>query len=110
LVYRVEILVETRDELRSMLSRKEQEQIISKLRHIANNIPASLKLRGVTLLKGTQTRLSQFGADAAYEVRIGSGHRAAFVVFEEQALIVVYMVGTHDYANKIFLQALSRLE
>jgi hypothetical protein len=110
LAYSVEVIDEAKLELKALFSLHEQEQIISKLRKIAENAPTSLKLKNVTLLKGADAFLTKIEADAAYELRIGRGHRAAFVVFHKQQLILVYMAGPHDYANKLFLKALSRLE
>ena len=108
MVYRVVLLAEAREELRRFFPSRERERITRKIRHIANNVPNSFNLRGITYLKGAETDLSRIGGDAAYEVRIGSGYRAAFVVFNNRQLIIVYLAASHDYANELFLQALSR--
>ena len=89
-----------------MFSKRDQRAIFAKLRHIAENLPSSLRLRTVNRLLGAI--LSEEGAEA-YELRVGSGYRAAFVLFHARQLMLVYMVGTHDYANRNFLSGLSRV-
>ena len=110
MAYRVVILAEALEEMRRFFPLRERQRITRKIRHIADNVPESLKLRGVTYLKGAESALERIGGDAAYEVRIGYGYRAAFVLYNSEQLIRVYLAASHDYANELFLQALSRFE
>ncbi len=109
MAYRVVFLAPAIEELRRFFPERERRRITRKIHDIADKAPDSFKLRTVTYLKGAEADLAQIGGDAAYEVKIGSGYRAAFVVFENQQLIIVYLAADHDYANRLFLSALSRL-
>lgn len=102
MVYEVEWLEEVEGELRRFFSKRFQGSIVRKVEHIAANLPASLSLRGVQPVKG------QSGLDIPgqlYELDIGSGARAAFVLHSEPDRLVVYLVGHHDYARSHYLRA-----
>ena len=101
--YRLDYLVVAQDEIEDMFSKKDQRVITRKLSKIAAGIPDTLKLKTVTQLTGAS--LPEDNAEA-FELRIGSGHRAAFVLYHDYRLMLVYMTGTHDYANRLFLEAL----
>ena len=76
--------------------------IVRKIEHIAANIPGSLRLKSVQPVKEQQA-LSLQGR--LYELDIGRGIRAAFVLSDDQEHLVVYLVGNHDYALENYLKA-----
>jgi hypothetical protein len=90
-----------------MFSGKDQRRIISKVEDTAAGLPHSLELKTVSRLRGA--RLPP-GAQGAYELRIGRGYRVAFVLFAETGTLRVYLAGTHDYVNRLFLSALEGRE
>ena len=102
MVYEVEWLVEVEAELRRFFSKRFQGSIVRKVEHIAANLPASLSLRGVQPVKG-QSELEISGQ--LYELDIGSGARAAFVLHNDSNRLIVYLVGHHDYARENYLRA-----
>lgn len=102
MVYSVEWHPESENELRQMFTPDSQRQLIRKVLFIAAGIPQSLELKTVSRLRGTHVPST---AQGAYELRIGSGYRAAFWLFPEEERLLVYLVGTHDYANRRFMSA-----
>ena len=107
MAYRVEWRSEAARELGQMFSGKDQRRIISKVEDTAAGLPHSLELKTVSRLRGA--RLPP-GAQGAYELRIGRGYRVAFVLFAETGTLRVYLAGTHDYVNRLFLSALEGRE
>jgi len=97
--YRVEWLEETEAELK-VFSKDFRRTIKRKVETIASSIPISLKLRSVQPVK-RQEELDVTGR--LYELDISSGSRVVFVVYEDRQLMIVYMVGTHDYAYANYL-------
>jgi hypothetical protein len=61
----------------------------------------SLRLKSVQPIKGQQ-RLGLPGT--LYELDIGPGIRAAFVLSDDQRQLAVYLVGNHDYALENYLK------
>ena len=96
---------EAAGELKDMFTRRDQRRVIDKIESIAAGLPESLRLKVVSRLRGA--RLPP-GAEGAYELRIGRGYRVAFVLFNDPDVLRVYLAGTHDYANRLFLTALER--
>jgi hypothetical protein len=62
----------------------------------------ALRLRTVQPVRG-QEHLRIPGR--LFELDIGSGIRVAFVLYDDRESLVVYMVGTHDYAKANYLKA-----
>lgn len=97
--YRVEWLEETEAELK-VFPKRFRFTIKRKVEKIASNIPDTLKLRSVRPVR----RQEELGIKGhLYELDVGSGPRVAFVVYEDRHLLIVYMVGTHDYAYAHYL-------
>ena len=107
MAYRVEWHSEAARELGQMFSARDQRRVISKVEDTAAGLPQSLELKTVSRLRGAQLPP---GAQGAYELRIGRGYRVAFVLFAETQTLRVYLAGTHDYANRLFLSALESRE
>jgi len=76
--------------------------IVNKVEHIASNVPMSLRLKSVQAVKGQQ-HLGLQGR--LYELDIGRGIRAAFVVYNDHEQLIVYLVGNHDYALENYLKS-----
>lgn len=107
MAYQIEWLVETEAELK-VFSKGFRMTIKRKVEKIASNIPESLKLSSVQPIKGQEGLAIQ---GRIYELDIGSGARAAFVINVDKQTLTVYMVGTHDYAYENYLKlATKRLE
>jgi mRNA-degrading endonuclease RelE of RelBE toxin-antitoxin system len=107
LVYRVLWLPATEEELKRFSTRF-QRTIIRKVEHIAQNLPSSLRLKGVQRIRGQETL--QISA-RLFELDVGSGPRVAFALYDNRELLTVYLVGTHDYAKVNYLRAATeRLE
>jgi|TARA_Y100000294_G_C8401082_1_gene274818 mRNA-degrading endonuclease RelE of RelBE toxin-antitoxin system len=102
LSYRIEWVPEAARELKEMFAARDQQRIRAKIKDIANNLPQSLGLNTVNILREAYVPAT---AQDAYEVRIGSGYRAAFWLFPEEERLLVYLAGTHDYANSRFITA-----
>ena len=100
--YEVDWLEEVEEELKRFFSKRFQGAIIRKVDHIAANLPLSLSLRSVQPVKG-QSTLEITGQ--LFELDIGSGARAAFVLYTDPNRLVVYLVGHHDYAQSNYLRA-----
>lgn len=92
--YQVEWHEATLDEFKNF-SKKFRDTIRDKIKHIADNLPASLKLRSIQPIRD-QDLLPLTGT--LYELDIASGAKAAFVVDDDRKVLIVYMVGKHDYA------------
>ena len=107
MAYSVSWLAETEQELRRF-SRRFQSTIINKVTNIADNVPTSLRLRSVQIIRGQETlRLN----GVLYELDVGSGPRVAFLLDVERERLIVYLVGTHDYCKENYLAAAAdRLE
>ncbi|MCH8087524.1 MAG: hypothetical protein IIC81_06685 [Chloroflexi bacterium] len=101
--YRVEFREETEEEL-NVFSHKHRRALINKIRHVADNLPQSLRLKTVQPIRGAPADM----AGRLFELDVGSGPRVAFVLYEEQKLLVVYLIGTHDYAKANYLRAAER--
>lgn len=107
MAYRVEWLSETESELR-VFDRRFRTTIISKVTHIALNLPTSLRLRTIQRIRG-QEALGYAGI--LFELDVGSGPRVAFRLDEDREMLIVYLVGTHDYCRENYLRAAeNRLE
>ena len=107
MVYRVSWLPETEEELKRF-SKRFKHVIIRKVEHIAQNLPSSLRLKGIQRVRG-QERLQISGR--LFELDVGAGPRVAFALYDDLQLLVVYLVGTHDYAKANYLRAAAeRLE
>jgi mRNA-degrading endonuclease RelE of RelBE toxin-antitoxin system len=104
LEYQVEWLVETIDEMKAF-PKDFQKTIKHKVEHIAISIPISLKLKSIQPIRD-QEQISVRGD--LYELDIGSGPRVAFCVDDENKIVTVFMVGTHDYAYSNYLKLASK--
>ena len=76
-----------------------------KVEKIASGIPETLKLSSIQLIRGQQGLAIQ---GRLYELDIGSGARAAFVINVDKQTLTVYMVGTHDYAYENYLKSAAK--
>ena len=101
MAYNVEWLPETESELR-VFDRRFRKAIINKVEHIAQNLPTSLTLRTIQRIRG-QAALGFIGT--LFELDVGSGPRVAFRLDEERELLMVYLVGNHDYCRDNYLRA-----
>ena len=107
MAYSVVWLSETESELR-VFSHRFQRTIISKVTNVAQNLPTSLNLRTIQRIRGQQT----LGFEGTlFELDVGAGPRVAFRLDEERELLIVYLVGNHDYCRDNYLRAAeNRLE
>lgn len=81
-----------------------RKTIKRKVEHIATNIPVSLRLETVTYIAGQDT----LGINGKlYELDIGHGAKAAFLIEDDKKVLTVYMVGKHNYAYSNYLMAAS---
>lgn len=101
--YQVEWHPATVDDLK-VFSPRFRKTIKRKVENIANNIPVSLKLRTVTLIKGQDTIAVR---GTLYELDIASGEKVAFSIEDDKKILTVYMVGKHEYAYSNYLRAAS---
>jgi hypothetical protein len=101
------VALETEEELKRF-SKRFQLTIIRKVEHIAQSLPDSLRLKGIQRVRGQETL--QVSA-RLFELDVGSGPRVAFALYDNRELLVVYLVGIHDYAKANYLRAAAdRLE
>lgn len=102
MAYDIRWLSETDEEFARFATRFKRT-IRDKIKYIAENWPESSKLRTVSQIAG-QGNLGYSGN--VFELRIGSGARLAFIVYEQEQLFIVYLLGTHDYCKSNYLKAL----
>jgi len=103
LKYQVEWKPGTLDEMK-VFQKRFRQTIIRKIQTIADDIPTSLKLRSVQPVKG-QDMINV--DDHLYELDIASGQKAAFAINDEKKILIVYMVGNHEYACANYLKLAS---
>ena len=102
MAYSVKWLRESEEELKRFFSKHFQDSILTKVDHIAANLPTSLSLRGVQPIRD-QEELELTGR--LFELDVGSGPQVAFVLYDDIQLLLVYLVGTHDYAKSNYIRA-----
>lgn len=82
-------------------SKKEAAKIVKKLEKVASDAPGSFRLKTVVPIRGAE-RLPDGGK--GLEIKIGDGYRAATVVFEDRQMLVVYLVGDHNYVTENYIK------
>lgn len=87
-----------------LFSKRFQRIIRDKIKKVADSLPVSLRLNSVQPIRNQE----ELGfRDELYELDVGKGPRVAFVLYRDRQLMVIYMIGTHDYAMQNYLKLAS---